>query len=243
MQATQLNHIVTDEMIAGLPAPVQRYMHYTGVVGQPWINTVHLKYTGQFRLGTDKPWMSLQADQVYRTDPPGFQWRARFKMFGLPLMSAQDTYSGGEAHMFGKLAGLFTVFDARDDELRQGAMVRYLQEIVWFPTAYLGQYVTWDAVDDHAADVTLTHGNQSVTGRMYFDDAGRILSFIADRYAEQNGSYTLETWSTPITEYATFAGLNLPCTGLGVWQYPQGDLTYINLRVTDIAYNVAIRDF
>ncbi len=243
MKTTHEAKIVTEHMLADLPEPVRRYMIYTDVVGKPWTNTVQLKYTGKFRLGADKPWMPMRVDQVYTTDPPGFQWKANFKMFGLPLVSALDTYSNGEGHMFGKLAGLFTIFDARDEELLQGTMVRYLQEMVWFPIAYLGNYVTWQPVDAHAADVTFSYADKQVTGRVYFDDAGRVLSFIAERYGENNGTYTLNTWSTPMTEYGTFGGLRVPCAGWGVWQFPEGDLTYIKLNVTDIAYNVPIRAF
>lgn len=234
---------ITDDLIAGLPAPVRRYMRHAGVVGQPRIKTVYLKYKGQFRLGADKPWMPMQADQVYRVESPGFQWKATFKMFGLPLLTGVDTYSDGEGRMFGKMAGLFTVFDASGDELLQGTMLRYLQEMMWFPTAYLEPYITWDAVDDHAADVTFTHDGKQVTGRFYFDDEGRILSFIAERYAEKNGTYALETWATPVTEYATFNGLNIPCVGHGVWYMPEGDLDYVNLRLTQVDYNVPIPAF
>jgi hypothetical protein len=41
--------LVTAEMLQNLPEPVQRYMTYTGVVGKPWIDNVHLNYTGRFR--------------------------------------------------------------------------------------------------------------------------------------------------------------------------------------------------
>lgn len=243
MPATKTTPVITAETLADLPPSVQRYLIYSGVIGRPWIHTVKMKYRGQFRLGQDKPWMPMQAEQVYRTDPPGFQWRARFKMFGLPLLSARDTYSSGNGHMFGKLAGSFTVFDEQGAELLQGTMVRYLQEMVWFPTAYLSKYVTWAAVDDHAADVTFSDAGEQVSGRFYFDDEGRVLSFIADRYAEHDGSYRLATWATPMTEYGMFEGLRVPCVGRGIWQLPEGDLTYIKLRVTDVAYNVPIGDF
>lgn len=35
--------IITADMLHDLPEPVQRYLTYTGVVGQPWINTVATK--------------------------------------------------------------------------------------------------------------------------------------------------------------------------------------------------------
>ncbi len=243
MPTTDQERVVTDAMLAGLPEPVQRYMAYTGVVGQPWINTVRLAYSGQFRLAADRPWMPIRARQVYTTQPPGFQWKAYLKMFGLPLMVGQDTYRDGQGHMFGKLAGLFTIFDARGQELLQGTMVRYLQEMMWFPIAYLSDYITWQAVGHHAADVTYTYGGEHVTGRMYIDDAGRLLSFVARRYRENQGEYTLDTWSTPVTEYTMCAGLRLPVAGWGVWQLPAGDLPYIQLRITEMAYNVPIPEF
>jgi hypothetical protein len=234
---------VTEAMLADLPDPVRRYLTYTGVVGQPWINTVHLHYRGVFRLGADKPWMPMWADQVYTTNPPGLQWQAQFKLFGLPLMFGQDTYKDGQGHMFGKLAGLITVFDASDDKLLQGTMLRYLQEITWFPVAFLSDYITWTAIDDHAAEVTYTQHGQSVSARMYFDDTGRLLSFVAERYREQQGAYSLDTWAAPVTEYAEMAGLRLPVGGWGVWQLADGDLPYVKIRLTALAYNVPIREF
>ncbi len=58
--------------------------------------------------------------------------------------------------MFGKAAGLFTLFDDSSDQLTLGALTRYLSEMIWFPIAYLGDNITWTAVDDRSADVTLT---------------------------------------------------------------------------------------
>jgi Family of unknown function (DUF6544) len=74
--------------------------------------------------------------------------------------------------MFGKIAGLFTVFDARGPELDQGTMMRYLNEMTWFPIALLSDYVTWQAVDDLSFDVTFTDQGRSVTARFVTDGTG-----------------------------------------------------------------------
>jgi len=107
------NQIVTADMLKNLPEPAQRYLNYTSVVGQPWIDTVRVKYAGIFRLKADKPWMPIKAEQVYTTNPPGFHWQARLKLFGLWLFKGDDTYKVGHGHMFGKIAGVYTIFDAR----------------------------------------------------------------------------------------------------------------------------------
>ena len=235
--------LVTADMLKHLPEPAQRYMNYTGVVGQPWINTMRVKYTGIFRLGADKPWLPIKADQVYTTNPPGFHWKARLKMFGLWIVKGEDTYEAGHGHMFGKIAGLYTIFDARGEELDQGAMMRYLNETTWFPIALLSDYITWQAVDDRSFDATFTDCGKSVTARFIVDETGRLLNFVTKRYRESKGTYTYDTWTTPMTEWGRQAGLNLPIRGQAVWKLSTGDLPYMDVKVTEIEYNVPIEKF
>ena len=238
-----MNNIVSADMLKDLPEPAQRYLNYAGIVGQPWIDTVRIKYEGIFRLGADKPWMPIKAEQFYTTNPVGFHWKARFKMFGLWMVKGDDTYKAGHGHMFGKIAGLYTVFDARGPELDQGTMLRYLNEIMWFPTALLSDYITWQAVDAGSFDVTFTDCGKSVTARFIVDEQGRLTNFIAQRYRENKGTYTLDTWTTPMMEYGTLAGLNLPIHGQAVWKLPTGDLPYGDLKLTEIEYNGPIEAF
>ena len=218
-------------------------MNYTGVVGQPWIDAVRVKYTGIFRLGADRPWLPIKAEQVYSTNPPGFNWKARRKMFGLWMVSGSDTYKDGHGHMFGKIAGLYTLFDARGEELDQGAMMRYLNETTWFPIALLSDYVTWQAVDDHSFDVTFTNCGKSVSARFVVDEAGRLINFVAKRYRENKGTYVLDTWTTPMSEWGKIAGLNLPVHGQAVWKLSTGDLPYMDVKVTEIEFNRPIENF
>jgi hypothetical protein len=237
--AARSERLVTSEMLQDLPEPVRRYLVYTGVVGKPWIDTVHLKQSGRFRLGLDRPWMPMSAEEFYTTDPPTLTWKARFKVAGLPLLRARDRYESGHGHMFGKLAGLFTVFDARGEELDQATMIRYLNEIMWFPTAFLGENIAWQEVDDHSAEVTFSDCGRSVSGRMFFDDEGRLTNFTTMRYREIDGEFSLDPWSTPITGYGERAGLNLPVGGQAVWNLPAGALVYADLEIMDIEYNSA----
>jgi hypothetical protein len=204
-------------------------------VGRPWINTVRVKYNGLFRLGADRPWLPIKAEQVYTTNPPGFHWKARLKMFGLWIVSGSDTYQAGHGHMFGKVAGLYTIFDARGDELDQAAMARYLNETTWFPIALLSDYITWQAVDHNSFDVTFTDCGKSETGR--------LINFVTKRYRENKGKYTLDTWTTPMTEWGPLGGLKLPLRGQAVWKLLTGDLSYADVKMTDVEYNGKIETF
>lgn len=229
--------VVTEDLLFDLPEPIKRYMSYTGVVGKQWVDTVRLKQVGKFRLGLDRPWMPMTAEQIYTTNPPGFVWNARFKIAGIPILRARDKYESGHGHMFGKLAGIYTIFDTRGDELDQAAMVRYLSEMVWFPTAFLGKNISWQAIDDNSAEVTFSDIGKSVSGRLHFDAEGRLTNFSTMRYREINGDFSLDPWSTPITGYGERAGLNLPVSGQAVWNLPSGDLLYIDVEITTVEYN------
>ena len=231
--------LITPDMLENLPEPVQRYMAYTGVVGKQSIDTARLKQVGRFRQGLERPWMPVTAEEFYTTNPPSLKWNARFKVAGLPLLRARDKYASGKVHMFGKLAGLITVFDVRGEKLDQATMIRYLNEIMWFPTAFLGDNITWEEVDAQSAQVTFSDGGKSVSGRMIIDDEGRLTNFTAMRYREIDGEFSLDPWSTPIIDYGERAGLNLPVRGQAVWNLPSGDLLYADLEITEVEYNYA----
>ena len=229
---------VTAEMLRNLPEPVQRYMAYTGVVGKAWIDNVRLKQSGMFRPGPDRPWMPMTAEQRYTTKPPSFIWKAHLKIAGLPLIRARDQYQSGHGHMFGKIAGLFTIFDLRGEQLDQGTMLRYLSEMIWFPIAFLGENITWQAVNDHSVQVTFHDHGKNVSGQLFFDDQGRPTNFTTMRYREISGEFSLDPWSTPITGYGVQASLNLPVRGQAVWNLPSGDWPYVDLEITKVEYNI-----
>jgi len=231
--------LVSKSMLSDLPAPVQRYMSFTNVLGKPWINSVVLNQVGKFRQGIDRPWMPMTAKQIYTISPPTFVWDARFKIVGLPLLRARDEYRFGRGRMHGKLAGLITVFDVQGEKLDQGAMIRYLSEMIWFPIAFLGANITWQAVDSHSSDVQLIDAGKTVSGRMFFDDEGRPTNFTAMRYREIDGDFSLDAWSTPIRGYGSRAGLKLPTQGQAVWNLQSGDLMYVDLEIEEVEYNTA----
>ena len=230
---------ITQETLLDLPAPIQRYLNYTGVVGMSWIENIRLKYTGKFRQAEDKLWMPMVAYESYTTDPASFSWNAKFKIAGIPLLRVTDKYENGKGSMLGKLAGVKTIFDVKEsDELNQGAMMRYLNEIMWFPTAFFSEKISWQPIDNESVQVTYTDFGMSVSAQLLIDEIGQLTNFVAKRYRGINDEFSLDIWSTPITAYREFAGLQLPSQGSGVWNLPSGDLTYIILELKEIEYDL-----
>lgn len=231
------DEVVTEEMLEGLPPPVQRYLRYSGVVGKHWINTIFLSQTGQLKPSPEGKWFPFVAKEHYSVNPLRFIWQAKGPKEWLPVIHGRDGYNDGKGQLLIKLLSVFPVASAEGKEIDQGSMTRYLNEMMWFPTAFLSDNISWKTLDDHSAEVTLTVNDNSVKAVMYFDDEGKLVNFVAKRYFFLNNTFSLETWETPITSYGQFNGFNLPAKGSAVWKLKTGDYRYIDLSIEEVIYN------
>jgi uncharacterized protein DUF6544 len=228
--------VVTEEMLADLPGPVARYLRYTGVVGKPFPGTVRLRQKGTMPVGPGQRWLPLDAEEHYSVQPPGFVWAGTARLGPLPVARARDMYAEGTGRMLVKVASLWPVVDASGAQMDQGEMMRYLSEMIWFPAAFLAGNISFEAVDDSSARVTLTDHGRTATGTLVFDREGKVTDFVAQRYRTP-GASSPDTWSTPITGYGEYEGLRLPARGKAVYKLPTGDLEYIDVTVTDLHYD------
>ena len=227
---------VTEELLTGLPAPVRRYLTWTGIIGKPLIHTVYLRQHGKIRPGKGQLWLPLDAEEYYAVQPPGFVWDALLHLGPLPVGRARDMYQRGRGSMLIKAASLVTVANASGEAMDQGSMLRYLNEMMWFPTALLGNNVSFEAVDDTSARVTLTDHGRTATATLRFDEEGRLIEFVAKRSAMASSGSRLATWSVPVIEYGEVEGLRLPVRVKAVWKLADGDLDYIDVRITQLQY-------
>jgi hypothetical protein len=230
--------LVGEEMLVGLPEPVQRYLRFTGVVGKPFAHKVHLRQRGTMQLARGLPWVPLEAEQWYTVRPPGFVWNCTLFVGFLPIVRARDSYLAGEGHMVIKAGSTVTAADARGEELDQGEMMRFLNEMMWFPSAFLEDNVSFDAVDSTSARVTLSDHGRRVTATMAFDADGRLTEFVGQRYAGRE----LATWSVPVVAYGELAGLRLPTRCKAVWKLARGDQEYVEVTVTELHHDRVIPD-
>ena len=236
--ATPPPRLVSEGMLRSLPEPVRRYLAYSGIVGRPFVGTVRLAQVGRMQPSPGQPWFPLRAEEHYSVRPPGFVWDAALRLGPVPLVRARDMYREGAGNMLISAAGLYSIADVAGPEMDQGALTRYLSEMVWFPTAFLGNNVSFEAVDDRSARVTLTDRGRTASATMFFDDDGRLVDLVAERYRIVDGEHVLDRWSTPVDEYGELAGLRLPVRGRAVWKLADGDLEYIDVTVTELEYNV-----
>jgi len=227
---------MTDEMLTDLPVAVQHWLRASGAVGQPLIRTAHFRQRGKLRTKPGSNWMPVEAQQYVRVYPPGFIWQAEIDA-GLLHIAGRDKYQNGRGHMLIKMLSLLPVADASGEQTDQGTLLRYLGEIVWYPTAAISDYITWDPVNSSTAKATMTHGGVSASGLFRFNAKGEVVSFQAERYYDRGGEFTLETWFIRTGQSREFEGIRVPASAAVTWKLDEGDFTWYRLEISDVEYN------
>lgn len=229
--------VLTKEMLAPLPPVVQKWLERSGTVGKEIVRTVHLKQTGEMKTKPDGNWIPFGAEQWNTTNPPGFIWTTEIKAAPGMTLAGRDKYVDGRGNMLIKLLSLFPVADAKGPETDQGAMLRNLAEICWFPSAALSEYIRWEQLDTLTAQATMTNGGITASGIFRFNADGDMTSFEAKRYYDRKEGATLEDWLVVNKGYRDFDGVRIPNKSEITWKLKDGDFTWLKLEITDIQYN------
>jgi hypothetical protein len=227
-----------------LPSPVRRYLVKALGSREAAVRSARVHHAGTFRTTLEGKWLPIQGEQYFGTEPPGFIWWGRIAMMPGLWVEARDRSVGGEGNMLVLAESTFTLADARGPELDQGALLRVLGEMVWFPTALLdGRYVTWDPIDDRRATATLRVGGRTVAGVYEFGEDGLPAAFRADRYRDLGGGRSsLTPFLGEWADYRDESGLLVPHRMTAAWQVAGQPIPYARFLVERIDYEVPLPD-
>jgi hypothetical protein len=226
--------LVTEDSIAALPAPVQRYVRLSGAIGKPRVASILVTYDAEMFSKPGAAPMKGVARQYDRFDPPKRLFFLPTRMMGLPVRVLHD-YEGSAATMKVRLAGLVNIVNAGGAAFSRVETVTLLNDLCLFAPSWLADpRLTWTAIDDLSAGVTFRNGPHEVSATLHFNAAGELVNFkSADRGAVQGrGRVKLVPWSTPLRDYRDFGGQRSFSQGEAIWHYPQGDFTYGKFAVT-----------
>lgn len=239
--AKKVDENIAEEDLENLPDIVRLWMENAGIVGRRKMGTAYFRQSGEMRTSLDGNWMPVEAEQYVRTVNPGFIWIAEVKAAPYIYLSGRDKYIDGKGQMLIKLLSLIRVAYSKGKKMDQGALVRYLAEIVWYPSAALENYIFWQEVDNTTAIATMTYGNITASGQFIFNNFGELVRFEAERYYDRNDGATLEPWIVDIEEdsYKTFEGVRVPTKAQVTWQLEEGDFRWYKLNISDLEYNIA----
>lgn len=207
----------------GLPTPVRRWLERSGVIGQPWPRVVSLRQRAHMTTSPGGGAMPALAEQTFTLMPPGFVWGVDVTMYGLPIVG-RDSYREGRGAMLIKAAGLVPIVDAHGDAIDQGTLLRFMGELVWFPSAALSPYLRWSALDDTHARLTMTHAGVSASADFEIDAEGHVLEMRAQRFYTGDGPARLTSWGNRCHEWKRLGdtGVLVPSRGEVYWSCRPG---------------------
>ncbi|NJM70722.1 MAG: hypothetical protein HC862_11100 [Scytonema sp. RU_4_4] len=210
----------TEDMVAELPAPVQRYFLHSIAPGTPLASSVSLEMSGSFRTAQDKPWVPMRAKEIISASQ-GFVWKATIGR-GLFQMRGADYYIKGSGRMRFSLWGLLPLVNAHSPDIVRSSIGRLAGELIWLPSALLPQRgVSWKAIDENTIQASLKINDEPVTLTLTIDPAnGKLLKLSLPRWGDhtEDGSYTYIPFGGEYQEEHTFGGFTIPSLmGAGWW--------------------------
>lgn len=167
------------ESVAGLPAPVARWLCHAIAPGTPLRTRARLAMHGRIKVG---PWLPFSAWQVIA--PEGFVWAATAGRFPLRV-GGFDRYSGGTGEMRWRLLGRIPILSASGPDVTRSAAGRLAGETMLLPTAALG--LPWRPDDDRRAIATVTTGPFRHEVTVEVDGAGALNAVTFPRWGNPDG--------------------------------------------------------
>jgi len=224
--------------LKSLPLPVQRYFSFALKDGQKYVNRVKVMQSGYIRVAGSQRWLPLKAVQYFNCSQPAFIWVANVRISPLIWVTARDMYYKHKGGMVIKLFSSIPITNAAGKEMDVSSLIRYLAEMVWFPTTLLpSRYLSWEPIDDNSAQALIDDGVNKARVIFKIDDQGRVTEvYSSERYREKGGRYYKEKWKGYLKNYQQFEGINVPSEIEAEWELTGSNFKYVRIKVEKIEY-------
>lgn len=239
-----LNNVASQPFVAtqreseNLPEPVQQWLRKSVVADKEPVHSARIKQTGRMRTAPDSKWMNFKATQYYDFNIPAFVWTTHVEMIPMINMVGRDKFTTGEGEMLIKFLSLIPVVnEANNEKINSGTMLRYLGELIWFPSTVLSPYITWEEIDSRTAKATMQYKNTTAQGIFFFTEHGDIAAFEAQRYYGGGAEAKLETWRVEVMDYKLFDDVRVPYKNRVIWKLDEGDFNWLELEITALETN------
>lgn len=231
--------ILTTDLISGLPHPVQNWLTYSGVVGKPFIRSVELDQDFKLKMKPEQEkWYNGKAKQFFNTEKSAFIWTIDLNMNPLISVKGRDLFYEGKGKMLIKVLSIIPVVDAKDNlKIDQGTLQRYLGETVWFPSAAVSPFISWEEIDQYSAKATMSFQGTSASGIFTYSDKGEFVKFSTMRYLGSDEKAELKEWIIEVEKTEIKDGIKIPTKCKATWKLEKMDWTWALIEVTDIKYN------
>jgi hypothetical protein len=234
-----INGILTEDDIKHLPQPVQKYIRYTGALGQEKVNNFRVEFQGRIRSKPTDGWMPLRSVQYNFVDKPTRLFYITARKMGIPA-GGLHLYKDEKAIMKIKIAGLFAVVDASGREMDQGETVTVFNDMCFMaPATLIDKNIRWENVDSLTVNAAFTNGSITIGATLFFNERGELVNFISnDRFETADGNiYNNYPWITPVSGYQEINGYRLASGAQAIYRHPEGDFCYGEFSIVNVEYN------
>ena len=231
------SEIITEKDLQHLPAAVQKYLKYAGVLGKERVRNVRIEFEGEMR-SKKMDWFPFTSKQYNTFEPPTRSFFMYGDMMGTSV-PGYHSYKDGKASMLVKLFALIPVADNKGELMNKAETVTVFNDMcLMAPASLIDMRVSWGSSDSTYADATYTNNDISISAKLFFNEIGQLTDFISDdRYDLSGDSPMNYRFSTPVKEYRKFGSMNVMAYGEAIWHYPDGEFVYGKFRLKNIEYN------
>jgi hypothetical protein len=236
-KSTNNKDLLTEKDIESLPEPVQKYLRYCGVINKPKVKNVRIVFDGEMR-DKGKDWFKFRSVQYNFFEEPTRLFFMKAKMFATTVPIYHD-YQMANARMQVKLFGLFPMVEKKGIEMNMAETVTVFNDMcLMIPATLIDKRIQWKTIDNYTVESIFNNKGLEIKAILTFNDEGQLTNFISDdRYAISD--MKRYRFSTPIKNYKTINGMNVPTFGETIWHYPEGEFVYGKFYLKSIEYNVS----
>lgn len=230
------------DMVEGLPEIARRYFDHSIAPGTPLYSVMELRMEGRLLLGNKEEFQNyvMTARQVLRP-PDQFAWLPKMRAGAMRIMGS-DTLVAGQAWTRFWLFGLFPVANERTspDLVRSAQFRAAVEAALWIPSSLLPlNGATWVQTGMNQARVTLGRVSPPIEILLTFDEIGRVLEVVGQRWSNANRDKTfrLQPFGATMLSEATYQGLTIPIQIVAGNHYGTSDYhPFFQVTITSARY-------
>lgn len=230
--------LLRDTDMARLPVVVQRYIRYSGAIGQPHVRCFKVAMSGDLRRDSGAEWMPFEAVQYNFVEPAQRYFFLNATMSKLPV-AGFHSYDNGAAFMDIRLFSMIPVQRQNGREMDTAETVTFFNDMCCLaPGTLIDPRIRWYDSGPDYAHAKFTVRGITVSASLEFDASGRLICFkSSDRFATKGTEMRRQPWETPLTEYRAYGDYNLASGAQAIYHDPSGSFCYGRFGVDSVIYN------
>lgn len=234
---------ITEEDIARLPEPVQKYFRLCGYIGmEKQVNAKIIWKDVLFKTSAENDYINLNCRQYNFVNEPARIVYMDSRIMGFIPMEGRDKFQDGHGNMLIKIMKFLKIADAWGKEMDVSALVTILAEALLIPSIALQDYITWIPLEPKKAKAVCKYAGIEVSGIFHFNSKYEFTLFETDdRYYSTSGKeYKKMRWSAKAGNYVNNGKFKYPSSLSAFWSSEKGDIVYYKGIIDNILFNVAV---